>query len=70
MEYGGQVSGAIASGTKKGTYMLKTLFLDESGQSLVEYGILVAVIALVALVGVATFGSNLAALFNNAASSV
>ena len=37
---------------------------------MVEYGLLVALIALVAIVGVTTLGTNLNTLFNNAAGSI
>ncbi len=37
---------------------------------MVEYGLLVALIALVAIVGVTTLGTNLNTLFNSAASSI
>jgi len=37
---------------------------------MVEYGLLVALIALVAIVGVTLLGTNLNSLFNNVAGSV
>ncbi|HLY02243.1 MAG TPA: Flp family type IVb pilin [Candidatus Cybelea sp.] len=43
---------------------------DEEGASMVEYALLVAVIAMVALVAIQTFGINLEALFNTMAGSV
>jgi pilus assembly protein Flp/PilA len=49
---------------------LKTMIRDEEGATMVEYGLLVALIALVAIVGVKTLGGNLLALFNSAASSL
>ena len=53
--------------------MLNRLILmirDEEGATMVEYGLLVALIALVALAAVTTLGVNLSTLFNNVASSV
>ena len=47
---------------------LKTMLRDEEGATMVEYGLLVALIALVAIVGVTTLGANLNTLFNSAAS--
>ncbi len=38
---------------------LKTMLRDEEGATMVEYGLLVALIALVAIVGVTTLGTNL-----------
>jgi pilus assembly protein Flp/PilA len=49
---------------------LKSMIRDEEGATMVEYGLLVALIAMVALVGVTTLGSNLQSLFNNIAGSV
>jgi pilus assembly protein Flp/PilA len=49
---------------------LKTMIRDEEGATMVEYGLLVALIALVAIVGVALLGTNLTKLFNAAAASV
>jgi pilus assembly protein Flp/PilA len=46
------------------------LIRDEEGATMVEYGLLVALIALVAIVGVALLGTNLTTLFNTAAASV
>jgi pilus assembly protein Flp/PilA len=49
---------------------LKTLLHDEEGATMVEYGLLVALIAMVALIGVTTLGNNLKSLFNSVAGSV
>jgi len=38
-------------------------FGDESGQDVVEYGLLIATIAIVVLIGVGIFGSNINAWF-------
>jgi pilus assembly protein Flp/PilA len=43
---------------------------DEEGATMVEYGLLVALIAMVALVGVTTLGTNLQTLFTSVAGSV
>jgi pilus assembly protein Flp/PilA len=43
---------------------------DEGGAAMVEYGLLVALIALVAITGVTVLGTSLQALFNNAAGSI
>jgi pilus assembly protein Flp/PilA len=43
---------------------------DEEGATMVEYGLLVALIAMVALVGVTTLGSSLKPLYTTAAGSV
>jgi len=49
---------------------LKSMIRDDEGATMVEYGLLVALIALVALGAVKTLGTNLSALFNNTASSL
>jgi len=43
---------------------------DEEGATMVEYGLLVALIALVALGAVQTLGLNLSTLFTNVGQSV
>jgi pilus assembly protein Flp/PilA len=50
--------------------ILKTMIGDEEGATMVEYGLLVALIALVAMVGVTLLGTKLSALFTSVASSV
>lgn len=49
---------------------LKSMIRDEEGATMVEYGLLVALIALVALAAVQTLGTNLSTLFNNVGSSI
>jgi len=43
---------------------------DESGAQFVEYGLLLALIAIVALTGVKLLGTTLNGLFNSVASSI
>jgi pilus assembly protein Flp/PilA len=43
---------------------------DEEGATMVEYGLLVALIAMVALVAVQALGLNVSTLFSTVASSV
>ena len=50
--------------------MLMSMLRDEEGATMVEYGLLVALIAMVALAAVTTLGGNLSSLFNNVAGSV
>jgi pilus assembly protein Flp/PilA len=53
--------------------MIKTLtamLRDEEGATMVEYGLLVTFIALVALAGVKVLGTNLNTLFNNVATTI
>lgn len=50
--------------------ILKALRDDESGAQLVEYGLLVSLIAIVAMVAVATFGQNVSTLFASFAGSI
>ncbi len=44
--------------------MIKRFILEEDGPTMVEYALLVLVIALVALVGVRIFGLGVAGLFD------
>ena len=46
---------------------LMRFFKDDEGASMVEYGLLVALIAVVAIAGVILVGQDLLALFNNVA---
>lgn len=49
---------------------LTSMIRDEEGATMVEYGLLVALIAMVALIAVTTLGKNLSSLFNTVAGSV
>lgn len=49
---------------------LTSMLRDEEGATMVEYGLLVALIAMVALVAVTVLGQNLSKLFSTVASSV
>lgn len=49
---------------------LKNLIRDDQGATLVEYALIVALIAVVALVAVRTLGTNASSTLNNAASSL
>ena len=48
----------------------KSMIRDEEGATMVEYGLLVSLIAMVALLAVTTLGSHLSSLFNTVANSV
>jgi len=49
---------------------LKSMLRDDEGATMVEYGLLVALIALVALGAVKLLGSNLSSLFNSVATTL
>jgi pilus assembly protein Flp/PilA len=49
---------------------LISMLREEEGATMVEYGLLVALIALVALGAVQTLGLNLSSLFTNVGTSV
>jgi len=49
---------------------LVVMIRDEEGATMVEYGLLVALIALVAITGVTLLGTNLNSLFNTVAGSI
>ena len=50
--------------------MLKRFFLDEAGASAVEYGLLVALIAVVIIGAVTTLGTNLSTKFSSVATTI
>jgi pilus assembly protein Flp/PilA len=50
--------------------MLKRFWEDEAGASAVEYGLLVALIAVVIITAVTTLGTNLSTKFNAAATAI
>jgi pilus assembly protein Flp/PilA len=50
--------------------LLERLWKGEEGQDLVEYGLLVVLIALGAIVGMNTLASAINAVFTNAASNI
>jgi pilus assembly protein Flp/PilA len=47
-----------------------SMIRDEEGATMVEYGLLVALIAMVALAGVTLLGGNLKSLYSTVAGSV
>jgi pilus assembly protein Flp/PilA len=52
------------------TFLTGLLNRDDRGATAVEYGLLVALIALVIIGGVVLLGGNLSKVFNNVANSV
>ncbi len=51
-------------------YLIKSLIHDEDGATMVEYGLLVALIAMVALAGVSALGININTLYGAVAGSI
>ncbi|MBV8149622.1 MAG: Flp family type IVb pilin [Candidatus Eremiobacteraeota bacterium] len=49
---------------------LKEFMLDESGATLVEYGLVIALVALVAIAGLTALAGGLNGLFNKIAGSL
>jgi pilus assembly protein Flp/PilA len=49
---------------------LKHMFRDESGATMVEYGLMIALIAAVCIVAVTAVGKNLSTLFTNVGGSL
>lgn len=49
---------------------LKSMLRDDEGATMVEYGLLVALIAMVAFAAVQLLGTHLSTLFNTVANSV
>jgi pilus assembly protein Flp/PilA len=50
--------------------MLKDLHKDQSGQDLIEYGLIALIVALGALAGMGTLGKSLNGLFHDIAGSL
>jgi pilus assembly protein Flp/PilA len=50
--------------------LLSHFIRDESGQDVVEYGLLIATIAIVVLVGVGIFGNNINSWFSSLAARI
>jgi pilus assembly protein Flp/PilA len=49
---------------------IRNFIRDEEGQDVVEYGLLIATIAIVVLIGVGFFGSNISAWFERLAGRI
>lgn len=49
---------------------LKSMLRDEDGATMVEYGLLITLIAIVAMAGVKTLGTNLQTLYTTVAGSI
>jgi pilus assembly protein Flp/PilA len=49
---------------------LTSMLRDDSGATMVEYGLMVALVALVALTAVKLLGTNLSTLFNTVAGTI
>ncbi|HVS46139.1 MAG TPA: Flp family type IVb pilin [Verrucomicrobiae bacterium] len=50
--------------------LLSSLHRDEEGATMVEYGLIVALIAVVCIVAVTLIGSRLSGTFNNVANDI
>ncbi len=50
--------------------LLNALWRDDSGQDLAEYGLLVALIAIIAVAGVTVFGNDINNFFNGIAALI
>jgi len=51
-------------------YLLKKLFVDESGATAIEYGLIAALIAVAIISAATTVGTNLASTFTSVASQL
>jgi pilus assembly protein Flp/PilA len=49
---------------------LKSMLRDDEGQTMAEYGLLLALIALVVIVAVTLLGSNISKIFNTVATTI
>jgi len=51
-------------------HIMKNFWHDEEGQSLSEYGLILALIAVVAIAALTTLGSNIGELFDEVATKI
>jgi len=49
---------------------MKTMLRDDQGATMVEYGLMIALVALVALTAVKVLGTNLSGLFSSVAATL
>ncbi len=52
------------------THIARSLWRQDEGQDLLEYALLITLIAIVAIGGVTLAGTNVAAVFNNIAAAI
>lgn len=45
---------------------MKKFFMDESGQGMVEYGLIIALVAIAAIVALKALGPSITGIFNSA----
>ncbi|HOP11193.1 MAG TPA: Flp family type IVb pilin [Oscillospiraceae bacterium] len=50
--------------------MLKKFFNDENGQGMVEYGLIIALVAVAVIVAITALGDNIKGIFNKAGSEL
>ena len=50
--------------------MLKNLWQDENGQGMVEYGLIIALVAVVAIAGLTLLGPRLKTMFTNISNQI
>ena len=50
--------------------LVRKMLRNESGATMVEYGLMIALVAMVALAAVTLLGSNLSSLFNTVATTL
>ncbi len=50
--------------------LLKRLYKDEEGQAMAEYGLVLALVAVVVMAGLTVFGDNLKAFFDELAKKI
>ena len=62
--------GPTRLGGERLTQQIRRIWTDESGQDMVEYGLLVALLTLVVLVSMRLLGPTIATFFNNVANNL
>lgn len=51
-------------------FELKSFFLDESGQAMTEYGLIIALVAIAVIIAITLIGTNLSSKFGAIANSI
>ena len=49
---------------------MKKFLKNEEGQGMVEYGLIIALVAVIVIAGISLLGNNIGSLFNNIAGNI
>jgi pilus assembly protein Flp/PilA len=49
---------------------MKNFLMNEEGQGMVEYGLIIALVAVIVIAGISLLGNNIGKVFNNIAGNI